>query len=110
MVWTAIDLDGTLAEYTGPLAGGNIGKPIPQMVERVKGLIADGRKVKIFTARVSSRGDHAAAQYQRWLIENWCIIHLGRALEVTAEKDYEMLEMWDDRAREVVPNTGEFRR
>ncbi len=42
--WIGVDLDGTLAEYHGWVSPDNIGKPIPQMVARVKNLIAEGRK------------------------------------------------------------------
>jgi hypothetical protein len=39
-------------------------------------------------------------------IDAWCLEHLGRTLEVTAIKDYGMLQLWDDRCVQVIPNTG----
>lgn len=41
---------------------------------------------------------------QDWL-ENEC--GLPR-LEVTCKKDFEMIELWDDRCRQIKSNTGEF--
>lgn len=102
--WLGVDLDGTLAHYTKWRGIEHIGNPIPAMLARVKRWLADGRHVKIFTARVSSQ--HEDANVARKHIESWCIDHLGRALEVTAEKDGHMVELWDDRAVQVEKNTG----
>ena len=103
MGWIGVDLDGTLAEYHGWVAGGKIGKPIPKMVARVKRWLAAGKTVKIVTARVA--GDHDGSE--RWRIKAWCKEHLGQDLEVTNKKDHGMIELWDDRAVEVRTNTGE---
>jgi hypothetical protein len=102
--WIGVDLDGTLAEYShfeGPTI---IGKPIPRMVERVKRWLAEGRTVKIFTARVCK--GPTDVKLIRQAIEVWCAQHIGRKLEVTNEKDWGMVELWDDRAVQVIPNTG----
>ena len=56
--WIGVDLDGTLAKY-GSWNGGQIGDPIPLMVERVKQWIAEGVEVRIFTARVGSGGGYS---------------------------------------------------
>lgn len=100
--WIGVDLDGTLAEYGGWLGPGHIGKPIPLMVSRVRSWLEDGVTVKIFTARVAfgDRDNCAPA------IQDWCREHIGQALEVTCTKDYGLVELWDDRAVQVVPNTG----
>lgn len=115
--WIAVDLDGTLAEYHGWPADGSIGRPIPAMVERVKGWLAEGREVRIFTARIwplGVLGAVTAAHVTRLLqtsqlvaIERWCLVHLGRVLTVTCIKDPGMIELWDDRAVQVIPNTGQ---
>ena len=99
--WIGVDLDGTLAEYD-KYDGANIGKPIPLMLIRVKKWIAEGQKVKIFTARVAhdEDGEHQKA------IGRWCKKHIGRKLEVTCVKDFGMTELWDDRAVQVQKNTG----
>jgi hypothetical protein len=103
--WIGCDLDGTLAEYHGSLKG-SIGKAIPRMVERIKLHLKNGDCVKIFTARVSSHVSVYDRGYQTMLIQAFCRANLGTILEVTAEKDYEMISCYDDRAVEIVPNTG----
>lgn len=100
--WIGVDLDGTLAHYEGWKAGGEIGKPIPKMVARVKKWLKEGRTVKVFTARVAH--DNGS---ERWRIKAWCKEHIGQDLEVTNKKDHGMVEFWDDRAVEVRINTGE---
>jgi len=101
--WRGVDLDGTLAnyeEFEGPTV---IGKPVPKMVRRIKRWLANGENVKILTARVS--GPDAAAA--RRAIEAWCEKHIGEKLPVTCKKDHAMTELWDDRAVQVVQNTGD---
>jgi hypothetical protein len=107
--WIGVDLDGTLAEYTGWVSPTHIGAPIPKMVERVKKWIAEGREVRIFTARVFAGGrvDHNELHKVQTAITDWCYEHLGEGLEITCTKDYGMIELWDDRAVQVVPNTGD---
>ena len=102
--WIGVDLDGTLAEYTDWVGPYHIGAPIPTMVNRVRQWRSEGLLVKIFTARVSGNPDYVATV--RHYIEEWCREHLGEALEITNIKDYGMVELWDDRAVQVVPNTG----
>jgi hypothetical protein len=113
--WIGVDLDATLAEYHG-WNDGLIGAPVPAMVERVKGWLTEGIEVRIFTARVGlceARSDEsgawaspAFAERQRRLIEAWCLAVFGRALPVTAQKDFQMIALYDDRAIMVEPNTG----
>lgn len=108
--WIAVDLDGTLAEYNGWVHELTIGKPIPTMVERVKLWLAEGKQVRIFTARVSlAEGNRARATPNaiRIAIEEWCRVHIGSILPITNEKDFGMIELWDDRCVQVVPNTGQ---
>ncbi len=115
--WIGVDFDGTLAHYEGWTGGDDLGEPIPAMVERVKKWLADGKKVKVFTARVAASDrtndggqidDIRFANRQRWMIEEWCEKHIGQRLEVTATKDFGMIELYDDRAVQVVMNTGEL--
>jgi hypothetical protein len=98
-----VDLDGTLAQYDGFKGRTVIGNPIPAMVDKVKAQLADGRDVRIMTARASDNDPKVISA-----IEKWCVTHLGQKLKVTHEKDPHMDELWDDRARRVVTNTGEF--
>lgn len=102
--WIGVDLDGTLAEYHG-WGDGTIGVPIPAMVDRIKRWLAGGIEVRIVTARVSD-GPGRSADIQRLLIEQWCETNIGQKLLVTNCKDFAMVELWDDRAVQVIPNTG----
>jgi len=100
--WVGFDLDGTLAEYHGWKGSDHIGAPIPQMVRIIKKHLADGDKVKIFTARVANDPKGVAKQ----AIEKWCVQHLGQKLPVTCVKDSGMTMLYDDRAVAVVRNDG----
>ena len=97
--WIGCDLDGCLAEYHG-WDDGKIGKAIPKMLERVKQWIADGQEVRIMTARAAGGKD--VKSIEDWLEEN----DIGD-LKITSEKDFEMIELWDDRCVQVIKNTGE---
>jgi len=97
--WYGVDLDGTLAHDTGWHGAGQIGVPIPEMLERVQRWLLDGRRVKIFTAR-------ATVPQQIPPIREWLRKHGLPELEITNVKDFAMIEYWDDRAVEVVTNTG----
>jgi hypothetical protein len=103
--WVGVDLDSTLAVYDTFISPTHIGEPIPAMVERVQKLLMSGVEVKIFTARVSD-ADPLVRLAVIDAIEQWCLLHIGRALPVTCIKDYGMQILYDDRARHVEPNTG----
>lgn len=108
--WIGVDLDGTLAEYHGWQGCSNIGAPVPAMVERVKRWLGEGKTVRILTARVSHDGTwgrRCDALQAEAAIRDWCLKHVGQALDVTCIKDYAMVELWDDRCVQVIPNTGE---
>jgi hypothetical protein len=110
--WIGVDLDGTLAEYSGWRGPKHIGEPVPAMLERVKQWIGEGKTVKIFTARVSRMfSTDASEAYDAieagLLISDWCEKHIGKRLPVTCVKDFGMIEFWDDRAVQVVINTGQ---
>lgn len=114
--WIGVDLDGTLAHYAGWVGPDHIGEPVPRMVARVRDWLALGIEVRIVTARAAGTDDKVPesamrdspdfAQHQIKLIEAWCEKHIGARLPVTAQKDYAMMELWDDRAVQVVKNTG----
>lgn len=107
--WIGVDLDGTLAEYHGWKGASHIGAPIPRMLERVKAWLAEGKDVRIFTARVYHNGMSVRvheASVARSAIAAWCEEYIGQELRITNVKDYEMVELWDDRAVQVVRNTG----
>jgi hypothetical protein len=98
--WIGVDLDGTLARDLGNSRGDEIGSPIEPMLLRVKRWIDEGRTVKIFTARASSPRQVAA-------IKQWLTAVGLPDLEVTNVKDQRMIELWDDRCVQVMPNEGE---
>ncbi len=102
--WIGVDLDGTLAEYDRWRGPTHIGPPVQAMRVRVLRWLAEGRDVRIFTARVGA-ADGERAEVVR-AIERWCVKNVGRKLPITATKDYGMVELWDDRAVQVEANTG----
>ena len=107
MSWIGVDLDGTLAHYEGFGDGKSIGEPISRMLLRVKAWLNKGKKVKIFTARVSAF-HHSRNEKQKKLIKKWSMKHIGQELEVTCTKDFGMIELWDDRAIRIEKNTGKI--
>lgn len=109
--WIGVDLDGTLAFYDGWRGETHIGEPIPEMANRVKKWLAENRDVRIFTARVAeAEMNHDGTSHDIAAIveaiENWCEKHIGQRLPITNKKDFGMIELWDDRAVQVIPNSG----
>jgi hypothetical protein len=103
--WIGVDFDGTLARYEGWATNGtDLGTPIPLMLERVKRWLAQGVQVKIVTARAASNSRNRYLDINR--IHDWCRKYIGIPLEVTAEKDFNMVALWDDRAVGVEANRG----
>lgn len=109
--WIGVDIDRTLVEFHfGKWDGINhFGAPLPGMVERIRKGLAAGKKFKIFTARICNcgRATHGQ-QHTVLLIQRWCQQHIGAILPITNMKDCGCREIWDDIARQVIPNTGEF--
>lgn len=99
--WIGVDLDGTLAHYDGWKGEDHIGEPVPLMLTRVKRWVANGWRIKIFTARVSRPGNRS-----HQVITDWLKKHGLPELEITCVKDYGMLTLWDDRCVQVEKNTG----
>ena len=97
--WIGVDLDGTLAEYTGWKGPDHIGPPVPKMMARVRQWLSEGKRVKIFTARVCDPDNMPH-------VREWLVSHGLGHLEVTNVKDFAMYELWDDRCVQVIPNTG----
>lgn len=124
--WIGVDFDGTLAHYTGWVAADHCGAPIAPMVDRVKAWLAEGREVRIFTARIYpitqvirvgnldyvtppagvNKERYAQACQAAVCIQDYCHEHIGVVLPITCVKDYGMVELWDDRAVQVHPNLG----
>jgi hypothetical protein len=103
--WIGVDLDHTLAYYDEWRGIDHIGEPVPLMARRVRKWLDEGEEVRIFTARVSSShpsGVDAARKH----IQDWTEKHFGVRLAVTAEKDADCKQIWDDLAVGVERNTG----
>jgi len=102
----AVDFDRTLAYYESgwfhQYGSLHLGEPIPAMQERVKGWLREGKEVIIFTARLD--GDDPAEV--KVAIEDWTEKHLGKRLEVTNVKTFDIETLYDDRSVQVVANTG----
>ena len=77
--WIGVDLDGTLAHQADEMDG-SIGAP------------AEGKTVKIFTARWHRGPDEVSK------IQDWCQAHGLPRLDVTASKNLNTIEVWDDHA------------
>jgi hypothetical protein len=113
--WYGFDLDKTLAEYPSK-DGAEIGAPIFNIVRVAKKYLLEGKDVRIFTARVSvipgEEHDPEVGNARKIAnirsIKAWCTKVFGRELPITCSKDRLCIELWDDRAVQVVPNTGEI--
>jgi hypothetical protein len=101
--YIGVDLDGTLAFWDGWKGVEHIGAPVPAMLKRVKDWLKEGRKVVIFTARLSRPKD---AKDAREYIREWSLKHIGVDLPATCVKHEGMAEFWDDRCVQVKQNTG----
>lgn len=104
--WIGFDLDGTLAVYDGWKGPEHIGEPIKPMVELAKSFIANGTEIKIFTARVSSNNPERMKSISA--IMEWSKKVFGRVIDMTSEKDYGMIDLYDDRCHRVECNTGKI--
>lgn len=105
----AVDLDGTLAEYHGWKGIDHIGKPIPAMVEKCRKAFEEGKEIHIFTARLA---DEDIRDLEKIIehIDNW-ISRENMPFDVTSYtcvKHKFFKEFWDDRAVQVIANTGIF--
>lgn len=114
--YIGVDFDGTLAQWTEWTKWDEFGPPIPAMVERVRGWLAEGHEVVIFTARlhpptVDGCHCHTSGEWynndkMEVAIMEWCVEHIGTPLQSTNVKNWRMFEFWDDRAIQLVTNTG----
>jgi hypothetical protein len=117
--WIAVDWDGTAVEYHGWTKWNEFGRDIPAMTERIKGWLAEGKDVRIFTARMPLPQDEMVEQtcyktgekfngvMMKKAIADHCEAIYGHRLRVQCYKDLHTIEIWDDRAVGVVANTGQ---
>ena len=129
--WYGFDLDGTLAVYDKWQGIDHIGEPVKPMVDLIKKMHDEGKVVKILTARVAPIDDGEVftgeqfikvkkvlgedsehkyvcmvKKYAHEFIGDWCEKNLGFVPEITHEKDHLMIELYDDRVKQVLPNEG----
>ncbi len=108
----ANDFDGTMAVYDGWKGTDHLGDPVAEMIEKVKAELAAGTEIFIFTARVNPSDDSFQealdATRSYLLIADWCQKHIGQLLPITHEKSRRWQEMWDDKGKQVLINTGVF--
>lgn len=98
--WVGFDIDCCLAEYHGVFNLIEIGPPIQLMKDRLLKLYDEGKyEIKIFSARAGWPG-------QKEVILEWLHKNGMPELAITNEKDFRMAFCFDDRSRQVVPNTG----
>lgn len=94
-----VDLDGTLAFYDHWRGKEHIGEPIPEMLNRVKQMISEGKTIRIFTAR---------AEHDDYIpfIRTWLEKYGLGGLAITNQKDMNCTEIYDDKAVQIITNTG----
>jgi hypothetical protein len=97
--WFGIDLDETLAFYTGPSGNTKIGPAILEIMVIAKRWLSEGKDVRLFTARAGFLDEIAK-------IEAWLEEHDLQDMKITNVKDHGMVILLDDKAREVAGNTG----
>ena len=102
--WIGVDLDGTTALYDGWKGHAHIGEPIMPMISRIRRLLAEGKQVKLFTARAGLPPGELEEFLDEWA--TFSATHIGQVLEVTNVKDFRMISLYDDRAITVEFNTG----
>lgn len=125
--WIGVDLDGTCFTYHEWVGWNVFGEPIAPMIERIRGWLAEGRDVRVVTARVGLPFHyHPNETFYGVSKRHKCRVtgvlfsdadmidaiqdlfqrHVGRRLPVQCYKDADMTQLWDDRAVQIVPNTG----
>ena len=106
--WIGVDLDGTLAKSMKSQTAEDIGVPIYRMVKQVKKWLAEGQEVRGFASLVNPAPRRIEALRACRAIEAWSKRYVGQVLPITHEKDWDMVLLFDDRARQVERNTGKI--
>jgi hypothetical protein len=107
--WWGFDIDKTtFVDEGGGTRGGMIGAPIMPMIRRIKHFLRTGRKVNIVTARVHwSEPDHVAQMNTvRQALNAVFGKNLANRIDIRSDKDRHMIDLYDDRAKQVIPNKG----
>jgi hypothetical protein len=99
--WIGVDLDGTLAYHDSQQGLHPIGKPNESILFRVQQWLEAGIEVRIFTARAAE--STLVLPVKEWLRK------VGLPdLAVTHRRDFNLLQIWDDRAIQLETNTAEL--
>lgn len=125
--WIGVDLDGTMYTYTEWVGWNVFGEPIQPMHDRVRAFLNAGIQVRIVTARIAiPLGEmengwryNRVARWQCRVSKQWYSDHMMRSaiqdrlvqdgfpmLEIQPHKESGMMMLFDDRAVQVVSNTG----
>jgi hypothetical protein len=104
-----VDFDGTLVKWhhkdqTGYIPS-RVGEPIPKMIDLIKGLMANGHEIVIFTARVHPFFKDQA-EVAKKAVQEFTLEQFGAVLEVTCMKDPRMALIIDDIAVSVAKDQG----
>lgn len=103
--YAAFDLDATLAEYLKEHSGNTpIGQVVAPMYQKILWYLLQGIKCKLFTARAGFLSE--VPKIEAWLQENDKQYPGLAELEITNVKSHKMLVLYDDRAVQIMPNTG----
>lgn len=103
--WIGVDFDGTLAQYSGWEGPLTFGAPVRTMVERVQRWLEEGYEVRVVTARAFGTDGRPNPEVM-FALDTWIMEHIGQLLPITCSKDFDMIELWDDRCVQVIQNTG----
>lgn len=106
MTTRAVDFDGTVSHFNGWQGQLVLGLPVAAMVERIQRWLDDGDEVFIYTARIGGNAPYNDAGTEATVaaIQDWCERYIGARLPVLPKAHFN--ELYDDRARQVLPNTG----
>jgi hypothetical protein len=106
--WWGFDIDKTAFVDEGGTRGGVIGAPIKSMIRRIKYFLRTGRKVCIVTARVHWSEPDKDLQMTtiRQALNDVLGQDLANQITIRSDKDRHMIDLYDDRAKQVIPNKG----
>lgn len=127
--WIGVDFDGTMFTYDKWVGWNVFGKPIKPMIDRIHDWLNAGIEVRVVTARIglpdsfdhldqpvySARrmtkcrvtGIYFSDRMMELEIQKHCLINGLSRLRVQCYKDVNMITLYDDRAVQVIPNTGQ---
>jgi hypothetical protein len=103
-----VDFDGVLAHFDYWRGPEHLGKPVPEMIKKVRHWLWRGDQVTVYTARLTPGEEFAQTkdvEKTRRLIQDWLKKNVGQILPITNIKSYADV-YYDDRCCKIIPNTG----